>query len=228
MASAAYVAPPSPDPSRGRLVWLVGTACFGKTRVGRAKMLRTSQLSAELHEERHGHDCRSWPAGQPGSPEPQMSSPASMPGGGPPTTCPSARSTCPTTRCCANHCAWSTSSRGCWATGALLAGTSGEPHGQLPDPGLLAIDVDQVTEALADLLAAAAPSPTAARPSAAGSPRHRTRHRRAVGCCEYLGAGFLTARAAPTTHPRDSTHHRRLQGLTNGYSIRQLPAGPTR
>ena len=37
--------------------------------------------------------------------------------------------------------------------------TSGDPHGQLPDPGLLAIDVDQVTEALADLPAAAAPRP---------------------------------------------------------------------
>ena len=33
---------------------------------------------------------------------------------------------------------------------ALWAGTSGDPHGQLPDPGLLAIDVDQVTEALAE------------------------------------------------------------------------------
>jgi ADP-heptose:LPS heptosyltransferase len=33
----------------------------------------------------------------------------------------------------------------------LWAGTSGDPHGQLPDPGLLAIDVDQVTEALAGL-----------------------------------------------------------------------------
>ena len=42
---------------------------------------------------------------------------------------------------------------------ALWAGTSGDPHGQLPDPGLLAIDVDQVTEALADLPAAAAPRP---------------------------------------------------------------------
>ena len=42
---------------------------------------------------------------------------------------------------------------------ALWAGTSGDPHGQLPDPGLLAIDVDQVTEALADLPPAAAPTP---------------------------------------------------------------------
>ena len=42
---------------------------------------------------------------------------------------------------------------------ALWAGTSGDPHGRLPDPGLLAIDVDQVTEALADLPAAAAPRP---------------------------------------------------------------------
>ena len=42
---------------------------------------------------------------------------------------------------------------------ALWAGTSGDPHGQLPDPGLLAIDVDQVTEALADLPAAPAPRP---------------------------------------------------------------------
>jgi ADP-heptose:LPS heptosyltransferase len=42
---------------------------------------------------------------------------------------------------------------------ALWAGTSGDPHGQRPDPGLLAIDVDQVTGALADLPAAAAPRP---------------------------------------------------------------------
>jgi ADP-heptose:LPS heptosyltransferase len=33
----------------------------------------------------------------------------------------------------------------------LWAGTSGDPHGQLPDPGLLAIAVDQVLEALDDL-----------------------------------------------------------------------------
>jgi ADP-heptose:LPS heptosyltransferase len=37
---------------------------------------------------------------------------------------------------------------------ALWAGTSGDPHGQLPDPGLLAIEVDQVREALGDLPAA--------------------------------------------------------------------------
>jgi ADP-heptose:LPS heptosyltransferase len=37
----------------------------------------------------------------------------------------------------------------------LWAGSSGDPHGQLPDPGLLAIEVDQVTEALADLPPAA-------------------------------------------------------------------------
>jgi ADP-heptose:LPS heptosyltransferase len=42
---------------------------------------------------------------------------------------------------------------------ALWAGTSGDPHGQLPDPGLLAIDVEQVTEALADLPKAAQPRP---------------------------------------------------------------------
>ena len=42
---------------------------------------------------------------------------------------------------------------------ALWAGTSGDPHGQRPDPGLLAIGVDQVTEALADLPEAAAPRP---------------------------------------------------------------------
>jgi ADP-heptose:LPS heptosyltransferase len=41
----------------------------------------------------------------------------------------------------------------------LWAGTSGDPHGQLPDPGLLAIDVDQVTEALATLPEAAPPRP---------------------------------------------------------------------
>jgi ADP-heptose:LPS heptosyltransferase len=37
---------------------------------------------------------------------------------------------------------------------ALWAGTSSDPHGQLPDPGLLAIEVDQVLEALGDLPAA--------------------------------------------------------------------------
>jgi ADP-heptose:LPS heptosyltransferase len=39
---------------------------------------------------------------------------------------------------------------------ALWAGTSGDPHGQLPDPGLLAIAVDQVLEALGGLPAAPA------------------------------------------------------------------------
>jgi ADP-heptose:LPS heptosyltransferase len=43
---------------------------------------------------------------------------------------------------------------------ALWAGTSGDPHGRLPDPGLLVIDVDQVTEALAGLAAAEAARPT--------------------------------------------------------------------
>ena len=47
----------------------------------------------------------------------------------------------------------------------LWAGTSGDPHGQLPDPGLLAIDVDQVTEALADLPPAQAPRPARRAPS---------------------------------------------------------------
>jgi ADP-heptose:LPS heptosyltransferase len=37
---------------------------------------------------------------------------------------------------------------------ALWAGTSGDPHGRLTDPGLLAIAVDRVLEALADLPAA--------------------------------------------------------------------------
>ena len=41
----------------------------------------------------------------------------------------------------------------------LWAGGRGDPHGQLPDPGLLAIDIDQVTEALDDLPPAAAPTP---------------------------------------------------------------------
>jgi ADP-heptose:LPS heptosyltransferase len=50
---------------------------------------------------------------------------------------------------------------------ALWAGTSGDPHGHLPDPGLLAIGVDQVTEALADLPPAAAPGP-ARRPTLRG------------------------------------------------------------
>jgi ADP-heptose:LPS heptosyltransferase len=39
---------------------------------------------------------------------------------------------------------------------ALWAGTSGDPHGQLPDPGLLAIAVERVLEALGDLPAAPA------------------------------------------------------------------------
>jgi ADP-heptose:LPS heptosyltransferase len=43
---------------------------------------------------------------------------------------------------------------------ALWAGTSGDPHGRRPDPGLLAIGVDQVVEALDDLpTAAPRPSP---------------------------------------------------------------------
>jgi hypothetical protein len=33
----------------------------------------------------------------------------------------------------------------------LWAGSSGDPHGRLPDPGLLAIGVEQVLAALADL-----------------------------------------------------------------------------
>ncbi|HEX8135794.1 MAG TPA: glycosyltransferase family 9 protein, partial [Actinomycetes bacterium] len=37
---------------------------------------------------------------------------------------------------------------------ALWAGTSGDPHGRLVDPGLLAVTVDQVLEALVDLPAA--------------------------------------------------------------------------
>jgi ADP-heptose:LPS heptosyltransferase len=51
---------------------------------------------------------------------------------------------------------------------ALWAGTSGDPHGQLPDPGLLAIAVDQVLEALTDL-----PDAAQARPS--GRPTTRGR-----------------------------------------------------
>jgi ADP-heptose:LPS heptosyltransferase len=43
---------------------------------------------------------------------------------------------------------------------ALWAGTTGDPHGHLPDPGLLALAVDQVLEALADLPEATAPRPT--------------------------------------------------------------------
>ena len=46
----------------------------------------------------------------------------STPGGGRPTTCRSARSTCWTTRCCASRCGSSTSSRGCSATGAPRPG----------------------------------------------------------------------------------------------------------
>jgi ADP-heptose:LPS heptosyltransferase len=37
---------------------------------------------------------------------------------------------------------------------ALWAGTSGDPHGRLTDPGLLAVTVEQLLEALADLPAA--------------------------------------------------------------------------
>jgi ADP-heptose:LPS heptosyltransferase len=50
---------------------------------------------------------------------------------------------------------------------ALWAGTRGDPHGQLPDPGLLAIGVDQVLAALADL-PEAAPAHPAPRPNARG------------------------------------------------------------
>jgi ADP-heptose:LPS heptosyltransferase len=42
---------------------------------------------------------------------------------------------------------------------AIWAGSQGDPHGDLPDPGLLAIDVDQVTLALTDLPPAEAPRP---------------------------------------------------------------------
>jgi ADP-heptose:LPS heptosyltransferase len=49
---------------------------------------------------------------------------------------------------------------------AIWAGTSGDPHGDLPDPGLLAIDVDQVTLALTDLPPAEAPRPR--RPATRG------------------------------------------------------------
>jgi ADP-heptose:LPS heptosyltransferase len=51
---------------------------------------------------------------------------------------------------------------------ALWAGTSGDPHGRLPDPGLLTISVDQVLEALADLPAAAPPAPSTGRATARG------------------------------------------------------------
>jgi ADP-heptose:LPS heptosyltransferase len=50
----------------------------------------------------------------------------------------------------------------------LWAGGRGDPHGQLPDPGLLAIDVDQVNEALADL-----PGAAAARPARRAATRGR-------------------------------------------------------
>ena len=43
---------------------------------------------------------------------------------------------------------------------SLWAGTTGDPHGHLPDPGLLALEVDQVLEALADLPEATTPRPT--------------------------------------------------------------------
>jgi ADP-heptose:LPS heptosyltransferase len=50
---------------------------------------------------------------------------------------------------------------------ALWAGTSGDPHGQRPDPGLLAIDAGQVVEALDDL-PAAAPRPVPRRATLRG------------------------------------------------------------
>jgi ADP-heptose:LPS heptosyltransferase len=53
---------------------------------------------------------------------------------------------------------------------ALWAGTSGDPHGQVPDPGLLALTVDQVLEALADLPPAPARQVTE-RPAAPESER---------------------------------------------------------
>jgi ADP-heptose:LPS heptosyltransferase len=56
---------------------------------------------------------------------------------------------------------------------ALWAGGRGDPHGQLPDPGLLAIGVDQVTEALDDLPRPPLPAPPAGQPPAAGSPSSR-------------------------------------------------------
>jgi ADP-heptose:LPS heptosyltransferase len=51
---------------------------------------------------------------------------------------------------------------------ALWAGSSGDPHGRLPDPGLLAIDVDQVVEALEAL-----PDAQAARPGRRPASRGR-------------------------------------------------------
>ena len=57
---------------------------------------------------------------------------------------------------------------------ALWAGGSGDPHGQLPDPGLLAITVEQVLDALAGLPPA---------PDRAGPPRafHSARVARLAG-----------------------------------------------
>jgi ADP-heptose:LPS heptosyltransferase len=51
---------------------------------------------------------------------------------------------------------------------ALWAGTSGDPHGRLPDPGLLAIGVDQVLEALQELPPAAPPVRPPGRPTPRG------------------------------------------------------------
>ena len=48
---------------------------------------------------------------------------------------------------------------------ALWAGTSGDPNGQLPDPGLLAIGVDRVTEAMDELPQAQAPRSARRGPS---------------------------------------------------------------
>ena len=94
---------------------------------------------------------------------------------------------------------------------ALWAGTSGDPHGQLPDPGLLAIDVDQVTTALADLPDAEVARSPAARPSAAGSrsrrdpPRGRRARRPCRPFCAWLLADQGQGRvAAPLAEGRPS------------------------
>ena len=58
------------------------------------------------------------------SPDRRRAAPARRRTGGRPTTCRSGRSTCSTTRCCASRCASSTSSRGCWATGAPRPGST--------------------------------------------------------------------------------------------------------
>ena len=44
---------------------------FREDSPGGANMIRISQLLVALHEEHHDRDCRGWPAGRPGPPQPR-------------------------------------------------------------------------------------------------------------------------------------------------------------